>query len=55
LKGEVNLSLGCDGPQKNPGLRESEVVMGIPFEMLGGICTVLRDYYKVWDAFMTGK
>jgi uncharacterized protein (DUF169 family) len=55
LKGEVNVSLGCDGSQKNSGLRESEVVMGIPFEMLESICTVLRDHYKGWNAFMSGK
>ncbi|HWQ20852.1 MAG TPA: DUF169 domain-containing protein [Methanotrichaceae archaeon] len=55
LKGEVNVSLGCDGSQRNSGLRESEMVMGVPFEMLEGICTVLRDHYKGWDAFMAGK
>jgi uncharacterized protein (DUF169 family) len=55
LKGEVNVSLGCDGSQRNSGLRESEVIVGIPFDMLEEICTVLRDHYKGWDAFMAGK
>lgn len=55
VKGDVNVSLGCDGSQRNSGLRESDVVVGIPFDMMEDITTVLRDHYKTWDAFIAGK
>ena len=54
LKGEVNFSLGCDGSAKNAGLEDEDVVIGIPFAMMGDICTVLKEHYQVWDKFMRG-
>ena len=54
LKGEVNLSLGCDGSAKNAGLKDEDIVIGIPFAMMGDICTVLKEHYQVWDKFMRG-
>jgi uncharacterized protein (DUF169 family) len=55
LKGEVNISLGCDGSARNAGLDDESVVVGIPFDMMEQICTTLRDRYKDWDVFMRGK
>jgi uncharacterized protein (DUF169 family) len=54
LKGEVNVSLGCDGSAKNAQLADVDVVVGIPFAMMEDICTVLRDNYPAWDKFMRG-
>ena len=54
LKGEVNVSLGCDGSAKNAGLADEDVVVGIPFAMMEDICTVLKEHYQVWDKFMRG-
>ena len=54
LKGEVNVSLGCDGSARNAQLDDESVVVGIPFGMMGDICTVLRDHYQDWEAFMRG-
>jgi uncharacterized protein (DUF169 family) len=54
LKGEVNVSLGCDGSARNSGLDDSSVVVGIPFSMMENICTVLKTHYLDWDAFMRG-
>lgn len=54
LKGEVNFSLGCDGSAKNAGLDDESVVVGIPFELMESICTVLKAHYQDWDAFMRG-
>jgi uncharacterized protein (DUF169 family) len=52
LKGEVNASLGCDGAARNAGLDDGSVVVGIPFAMMEDICTVLKEHYQGWDAFM---
>jgi uncharacterized protein (DUF169 family) len=52
LKGEVNISLGCDGSARNAGLDDGSVVVGIPFAMMEDICTVLKEHYQGWDAFM---
>ena len=52
LKGEVNISLGCDGSARNAGLDDDSVVVGIPFRMMESICTVLKEHYQDWDAFM---
>jgi uncharacterized protein (DUF169 family) len=52
LKGEVNISLGCDGSAKNSGLEDEAVVVGIPFAMMEDICTVLKTHYEGWDKFM---
>lgn len=52
IKGEVNVSLGCDGSARNSGLEDSDVVVGIPFAMVEGICNVLKDHYVGWDKFM---
>ena len=54
LKGEVNISLGCDGSARNSGLEDEDVVVGIPFAMMEGICTVLKTHYQGWDKFMRG-
>jgi len=54
LKGEVNVSLGCDGSARNSGLEDKDVVVGIPFAMMESICNVLRDNYAEWDRFMRG-
>ncbi len=54
LNGEVNVSLGCDGSARNAQLGDESVVVGIPFGLMENICTVLRDHYKDWDAFMRG-
>jgi len=55
LKGEVNVSLGCDGSARNAGLEDESVVVGIPFDMMTDIAAVLKERYKGWDAFMRGK
>ena len=52
LKGEVNVSLGCDGSARNSGLEDEDVVVGIPFAMVEGICSVLKTHYQGWDKFM---
>ncbi|MDD3974807.1 MAG: DUF169 domain-containing protein, partial [Methanothrix soehngenii] len=54
LKGEVNVSLGCDGSVRNAGLEDEEVVVGIPFDMMERICTILKENYQGWDKFMRG-
>ncbi|MDD1749752.1 MAG: DUF169 domain-containing protein [Methanothrix sp.] len=54
LKGEVNISLGCDGSARNSGLEDKDVVVGIPFAMMESICTVLKTHYQGWDNFMRG-
>ena len=54
LKGEVNFSLGCDGSAKNAGLKDEDIVIGIPFAMMENICTVLKEHYQGWDKFMRG-
>lgn len=54
LKGEVNVSLGCDGSARNAQLDDESVVVGIPFGIMEDICTVLRDHYQDWEAFMRG-
>lgn len=54
LKGEVNVSLGCDGSARNSGLEDDFVVVGIPFPMMEDICTVLKNNYAGWDKFMRG-
>lgn len=54
LKGEVNVSLGCDGSARNAGLDDYSVVVGIPFAMMEDICTVLKTHYQGWDKFMRG-
>jgi uncharacterized protein (DUF169 family) len=54
LKGEVNISLGCDGSARNSGLDDDSVVVGIPFAMMEDICLVLKTHYQGWDKFMRG-
>lgn len=54
LKGEVNVSMGCDGAARNAGLDDDSVVVGIPFAMMEDICTVLKEHYQGWDNFMRG-
>jgi uncharacterized protein (DUF169 family) len=50
----VNVSLGCDGSVRNAGLEDEEVVVGIPFDMMERICTILKENYQGWDKFMRG-
>ncbi|MCQ8902907.1 MAG: DUF169 domain-containing protein [Methanothrix sp.] len=52
IKGDVNVSLGCDGSAKKSALTENDVVVGIPFEMLEDICTILKERHEGWDKFM---
>jgi len=54
LKGEVNVSLGCDGSARNAQLDDESVVVGIPFGIMEDLCTILRDHYQDWEAFMRG-
>jgi len=42
LTGKVNFSLGCDGSRKFSGIEDSELVMGIPAEMLPEIIEALQ-------------
>jgi len=54
LKGEVNVSLGCDGSARNAGLDDDSVVVGIPFAMMDDICSVLKERHQGWDKIMRG-
>ena len=54
LRGEVNVSLGCDGSARNANLDDNSVVVGIPFSMMEDICKVLIEHYQDWDTFMRG-
>jgi len=54
LRGDVNISLGCDGSARNANLDDSSLVVGIPFSMMEEICIVLRKHYQNWDAFTRG-
>ena len=42
LNGKVNFSLGCDGSRKFSGIDDSEMVMGIPAEILPEIVEALK-------------
>ncbi len=42
LNGRVNFSLGCDGSRKFSGIEDSEMVMGIPAEILPEIVEALK-------------
>ncbi len=53
LKGELNISLGCDGSAWFANLDDDSVVVGIPFSMMEGICTTLRDHCHDWESFMS--
>ena len=55
LKGEVNVSLGCDGSARNANLEDESVVIGIPFEVLKQIAPVLKEHYEGWNVFMRSK
>jgi uncharacterized protein (DUF169 family) len=52
LKGDVNVSLGCDGAAKNAGLEDDFVVVGIPFDMAEKIVPILDARGKIWDDWM---
>jgi uncharacterized protein (DUF169 family) len=54
LKGEVNISFGCDGSARNAGLEDESLVVGIPFALMEDICSVLKTHYQGWDKFMRG-
>ena len=55
LKGEVNVSMGCDGSARNADLEDESVVIGIPFDILQEITPILKEHYEGWDAFMRTK
>jgi uncharacterized protein (DUF169 family) len=52
LRGEVNVSLGCDGSAKKTKLADDEVVVGIPFGILEDICKTLKEQTAGWDTWM---
>jgi len=55
LKGEVNISMGCDGSARNASFEDESVVVGIPFDILREIAPILAEHYNGWDAFMRSK
>jgi uncharacterized protein (DUF169 family) len=52
LKGDVNVSMGCDGAAKNAGLEDDFVVVGIPFDMAEKITPILAERGEGWDNWM---
>lgn len=52
LKGDVNVSMGCDGAAKNAGLEDDFVVVGIPFDMVEKIAPILAERGEGWDNWM---
>ena len=52
LKGDVNVSMGCDGAAKNAGLEDDFVVVGIPFDMAEKIVPILAERAEGWDNWM---
>ncbi|WP_292488075.1 DUF169 domain-containing protein [Methanohalobium sp.] len=52
ITGEVNISIGCDGAAKNAGLKDDEMVVGIPEEILGDVVNVLDMKAYEWDKWM---
>jgi uncharacterized protein (DUF169 family) len=52
LKGDVNVSMGCDGAAKNAGLEDDFVVVGMPFDMAEKISAILAERGEGWDNWM---
>lgn len=50
--GELNVSIGCDGAAKNAGLKDDELVVGIPAELLEDIVNILDSKAQDWDDWM---
>jgi uncharacterized protein (DUF169 family) len=50
--GEVNISIGCDGAAKNAGLKDDEMVIGIPEEQLEDIINILEMKAGAWNDWM---
>ena len=50
--GEVNISIGCDGAAKNAGLKDDEMVVGIPEEQLEDISNILAEKAGAWNDWM---
>lgn len=50
--GELNVSVGCDGAAKNAGLKDDELVVGIPAELLEDIVNILDSKAQDWDDWM---
>jgi uncharacterized protein (DUF169 family) len=50
--GELNVSIGCDGAAKNAGLKDDELVVGIPAELLEDIVNILDSKAQEWDEWM---
>ena len=50
--GDVNISIGCDGAAKNAGLKDDEMVVGIPEEHLEDIVNILAERAPGWDEWM---
>ena len=51
-KGEINVSIGCDGAAKNAGLEDDEMVIGIPAELIEDIVNILDLKAQDWDDWM---
>ena len=52
ITGEINVSIGCDGAAKNAGLKDDEMVIGIPAEMVEDIVNILAERAPGWDDWM---
>lgn len=52
LTGEINISIGCDGAAKNAGLKDDEMVVGVPEELIEDIVTILDEHSAAWDEWM---
>ncbi len=52
LKGDVNVSMGCDGAAKLARLEDDLVVVGIPFDMAEKITPILAERGEGWDQWM---
>ena len=52
ITGELNKSIGCDGAAKNAGLKDDELVIGIPAELLEDIVNILDSKAQDWDDWM---
>lgn len=52
ITGEINVSIGCDGSAKNAGLKDDELVIGIPAELVEDIVNILDLKAQEWDEWM---
>ena len=49
ITGEINVSIGCDGSAKNAGLKDDELVIGIPAELIEDIVNILDLKAQEWN------